>query len=215
MVRRRSSGVSGIQGSSVVANRLKRCKNKECGKYFEPPKESPDIRHCSPECATAILEKHWAKQRLQQERARKRSQKAEKAKDKKRLGELQPMSHWLKLTQGVFNEYIRLRDIAEPCISCGTNSDVQYCAGHFRTRGAAGHLRFDENNTNKQCNKRCNLEMSGNIAGYRPRLVEKIGLEAVESLENDNTLKSWTREELADLRRKYRAKIKDLESIGG
>jgi hypothetical protein len=41
-------------------------------------------------------------------------------------------------------------------------------------------------------------------------LIEKIGLEAVEALENNNTPKSWTREELEELRKVYRAKIKAL-----
>jgi len=136
--------------------------------------------------------------------------KAKKRQDKKRLAELKPISHWLNETQKVFNEFIRLRDVDEGCISCGTRRSVQFCAGHFRTRGAAGHLRFDEGNVHKQCNKNCNLSLSGNIANYRPRLIKKIGLEAVEALENDNKPKSWTREELSDLRKHYRQLIKGM-----
>ena len=143
-------------------------------------------------------------------KVRQKQKKEAKSKDKKRLAELRPLSHWLNETQKVFNEYIRRRDSGEPCISCGTMVTNEWCAGHYRTRGAASHLRFDEQNCHKQCNRYCNMELSGNIINYRPRLIEKIGLEAVEALENNNTPKSWTREELEELRKVYRAKIKAL-----
>ena len=173
--------------------RPKKC--KACGEKYQP--ERPLTEVCGIKCAIEL--------------ARIKREKKQKKKDRERLGELQPISHWLTETQKVFNEYIRLRDKDEPCISCGTRAEVQYCAGHFRTRGAASHLRYNEDNVHKQCNKRCNLELSGNIAQYRPRLIDKLGLERVEALENDNTPKSWTREELDELRKVYRAKIRGME----
>ena len=175
--------------------RPKKC--KACRETYQPDRPLTEV--CGVKCAIEL--------------AKIKREKKQKKADKERLGELQPISHWLTETQKVFNEYIRHhRDKHEPCISCGTTGDVQYCAGHYRTRGAASHLRFDERNVHKQCNKRCNLELSGNIAGYRPRLIEKIGLEAVEALENDNTPKSWTRDELEELRKVYRDRIKALQA---
>ena len=40
------------------------------------------------------------------------------------------------------------------------------------------------------------------------RLVELIGLQAVEALESDNAPKKWTREELIAIRDAYRKKLK-------
>jgi hypothetical protein len=54
--------------------------------------------------------------------------------------------------------------------------------------------------------------LSGNIINYRPRLIEKIGVEAVEALENDNSAKKWTRDELEAMRASYRKRTKELEA---
>ncbi len=47
---------------------------------------------------------------------------------------------------------------------------------------------------------------------YRLGLIQRIGLEAVEALEADNTIRKWTREELREIAATYRAKRKELES---
>lgn len=196
--------------------RKRKCRNKKCSNdkgFFRPEEGTPDyVKWCSESCKKAIIAKALAKEQEKRKRAQERAKKVQKKKDKTRLNELKPISHWLTETQKVFNEFIKFKQAGQPCISCGTTRNIQYCAGHYRTRGAAGHLRFDERNVHRQCNKRCNLELSGNIANYRPRLIEKIGLEAVEALENDNKPKSWTREELEEIRKVYRAKCKELEN---
>lgn len=121
------------------------------------------------------------------------------------------LKYWLDLAQTWVNRYIRLRDEKEPCISCGTTNDVQYAAGHYRTRGAASHLRFNHDNLHKQCNKRCNLELSGNLANYRKGLIAKIGLERVLALENDNTTHKWTIDEAKDVIEQHKKLIKELQ----
>jgi len=199
--------------------RKKKCKNKLCTKgddgkpkYFRPKDDDPDfVSWCSLECAQAIAKARVDKLRDNTQKALIRKQRKQKQQHNERKKEVKPLSHWLKITQAVFNEYIRKRDSADPCISCGTVANVQYCASHFRTRGAASQLRFSELNVHKACNKRCNLMLSGNIAGYRPRLINKIGLAAVEALEHDNSTKKWERSELEEIRKKYRIKIKELE----
>ncbi|WP_139535318.1 recombination protein NinG, partial [Escherichia coli] len=102
-----------------------------------------------------------------------------------------------------------------PCISCGTFETVQWEAGHFRSRGAASHLRYNEDNIHKQCH-RCNDELSSNAIPYRAALIEKIGVERVEALENNNTPHRYTIEELEGIRRHYsalrRALIKQREA---
>ena len=176
--------------------RKKKCKARSCGKWFQPVRPLQVV--CDNyQCALEHGREKAAKKREREHRERKK--------------DLKPISHWLKETQEVFNKYIRLRDRHEPCISCRRLDSPEWCAGHFRTRGAASHLRFNEDNVHKQCNNHCNHQLSGNIAQYRPNLIAKIGLERVEALENDNSTKTWTREELEEIRKVYRAKIRDIE----
>ena len=46
---------------------------------------------------------------------------------------------------------------------------------------------------------------------YRPALIKKIGLAAVEALENDNSARYYAIEDLREGIAKYKAKIKDLK----
>ena len=130
---------------------------------------------------------------------------------RKSKADLKPLSHWLKETQVVFNEYIRLRDSKEGCISCGAIDSNKWDAGHYRTVGSAPQLRFNEDNVHKQCSWYCNVNKSGNIEKYRPRLIDKIGENRVLDLELNNELVRFSREELDDLRKSYRLKIKQLK----
>ncbi len=53
----------------------------------------------------------------------------------------------------------------------------------------------------------------GNIHGYRPRLVEKIGEQEVEWLEeNQHRIKKWEISELKEMLKLYRLKNKELEN---
>ena len=124
---------------------------------------------------------------------------------------LKTRQDWIREAQKWFNKYCRMRDKDEPCISCGRHHQGQYHAGHYRTTAAAPQLRFDERQVNKQCQP-CNVHHSGNILGYRRGLIKKIGIEAVEDIENDNTIKRWTIEELQEIKRIYKTKCKELEN---
>lgn len=142
----------------------------------------------------------------------KERKKAEKESTKIRREKLKSRNDWLNEVQKVFNAYIRARD-GNICISCGTQSpNIQYCAGHYRSRGAAPQHRFNELNVHVQCNRRCNRALSGNIVNYRPALIEKIGLDAVEAIENDNQERRYTIEELIKLKAIYKEKLKRLTS---
>lgn len=117
--------------------------------------------------------------------------------------------YWIKRVQTEFNKHIRQRDHKDPCISCQRHHQGQYHAGHYMSVG--GHsaiLRFDEQNTHKQCSV-CNNHKSGNLAEYRPNLIKKIGLEAVERLEGPQDPKKYTIDELKDLLSVYQAKNKE------
>lgn len=108
----------------------------------------------------------------------------------------------LAKTQEVFNRYIRKRDEGLPCISCGKYRDLQ--AGHYVPQKGGSFLRFHEWNVNGECSV-CNGFDQFHLIGYRKRLIEKIGLDAVEWLEaNRNTVKKWTRTELEQIIQKYK-----------
>lgn len=137
--------------------------------------------------------------------------KAERESTRIRKEKLKSRNDWLNEAQRVFNAYIRARD-GNICISCGTQSpDIQYCAGHYRSRGAAPQHRFNEDNVHSQCNHHCNLRLSGNIVNYRPALIKKIGLAAVEALENDNSARYYAIEDIRELITHYKAKVKELK----
>ncbi|HCU0591187.1 TPA: recombination protein NinG, partial [Enterobacter roggenkampii] len=126
----------------------------------------------------------------------KEQREAEKAGSQRRKAKresLKSKSQWDKEAQSAFNRYIRIRDEGKPCVSCGnplmgksnylTGSAID--ASHYRSRGAASHLKFNVFNVHSACT-RCNRQLSGNAVEYRIRLVNRIGLERVERLEADN-----------------------------
>jgi len=113
--------------------------------------------------------------------------------------------------QKAFNAYIRKRDENEPCISCGRYHEGQYHAGHYKTTGARSDIRFNEDNCHKQCAP-CNNHLSGNIGEYTPRLIEKIGQERFLAL-GLNRVKGYSCEELSEIEKKYKLKLKELNTI--
>jgi len=123
---------------------------------------------------------------------------------------LKSRADWLKEAQAIFNQYIRLRDEKEPCISCGTTADVQYAAGHYLTTGAHPELRFNELNVHKQCNSYCNNHLSGNIVKYRQNLINKIGLQQVLWLEGPHEPAKLTIDDIKDIKALYKQNIKEL-----
>jgi hypothetical protein len=116
-----------------------------------------------------------------------------------------------KEAQAVINRYVRLRDAHLGCISCDKPASWggQWHCSHFRSVGAAAHLRFNLWNMNKSCSQ-CNAHLSGNIMIYRPRLVEKIGSEKVAWLECNQDL---VRHEIPYLKRIKAVFAKKLKRI--
>ena len=115
-----------------------------------------------------------------------------------------------KGAQAAFNAFIRFRDDALCCISCGRFHTGQYHAGHYRSRGAHPELRFEELNCHKQCAP-CNNHLSGNISNYRPALIGKIGQDKVDWIEGPHELKKYTCAELNEIELLYKQKLKDLQ----
>jgi len=182
----------------------KRCKC--CKTLFQPIRALQAV--CTTSCAIAIAEK---KRTLKQAKERRETAKADRVKREK----LKTKSDWTKEAQIEFNKFIRLRDSGRTCISCGADCSATSVggagdAGHFRSRGSAPHLRFDERNTHMQC-KRCNRYLAGNVANYRNGLIERIGLSSVEELESDQTQKNYTIDDLKEIKAKYKALARELE----
>ena len=134
-----------------------------------------------------------------------------------------------KLTQTVFNRmrkleellWYKLKRIEPECVSCG-KKNMDWCCGHFKTVGSSGHLRYDRINTYLQCNKYCNMSLSGNIAGnkqtrgYRQGLIDRFGEVKAQEI-NDycekSVVKKWTGPELVAMRTEFNIEIRRLEKI--
>ena len=174
------------------------------------PKESFQT-WCAPDCALVILKRKEQKK----VRERKAIEKVERREIKVRKQRLKSRGDYLREAQQSFNAFIRERDrqAGYPCISSGRPLDWsgnQVDAGHYRSTGAAPHLRFDERNCHAQ-SKHDNRFLSGSAVDYRLCLIARIGLEAVESLEADQSVRKYTIDDLQQIKATYRAKLRALK----
>ena len=130
------------------------------------------------------------------------------------------ISHQKELTQNAFNKMRVLEELKwfeeqglEPtCISCN-KPNMDWCCGHFKSRGSQGNLRYDRNNTFLQCNNYCNKNLSGNIngnkttRGYLQGLVDRFGEEKAKEMidycKSHNEVKKWTGEDLKEMRSEF------------
>ena len=172
---------------------MKKCRS--CKQPFEP--FSSLAVACSPKCAVKIAKEKREK--------KERKELLDFRKDDKSIAKLRAEA------QKEVNAYIRLRDEKKPCICCGTFSD-QVDAGHYRSRGAAKHLAFNCFNIHKQ-NKKCNRYLGGNYSEYRIGLIERIGLERVERLENDNQVRRFDRDYLIRIKQIFSKRQRHLKRI--
>lgn len=194
----------------TVAVKPKKC--RQCKGDFIP-RNSLQFA-CSPGCAIDYSRDTTAK-------AHKATEKRQRAEMRKRREALKSKGDWLREAQTAFNSFIRARDHGKPCISCGlmmsnrgltTGSRID--AGHYRSRGSAGHLRFNTDNCHAQCS-RCNRELSGNITEYRRFLLLKIGIARLERLENDYTLRKFDVEYLKRVKRIFNRRARHYKKLRG
>lgn len=173
--------------------RVRKCAVKACRKEFEP--RSMTHKCCGAACAAdfAMSERVRKERKERQEGLAKLKRRADHAKD----------------AQTALNAYVRARDAALPCISCGRHHTGQYHAGHYLARGSHPHLALVEANLAKQCMP-CNVHLSGNQLEFRKGLIARMGLEAVEALEADQTSRKFAVHELIELKTYYRAKLRAL-----
>lgn len=167
-----------------------------CGTLFTPV--MPMARVCSPMCALKTV-------------------RAKKAQDKRALRErkaaLKTIPQLIAKAQISFNAFIRARDRHKGCFVCGcafsaVPGKVMH-AGHVRSRGAAGHLRFHEDNCMGEC-EGCNGPHGAKPHEIKAGAIARIGQAAFDALEADNTPHKWTHEELRAIDAEYRALTKEL-----
>jgi hypothetical protein len=161
---------------------------------------------CSPACALTLA-------RNVTEKALAKAQAADRKATREKLDAMRTKPQLVKAVERAFNGFIRARDHGKPCISCDRPHDPTpnaWDAGHYRSVGSAKHMQFVEDNVHGQC-KHCNHRLAGNHVEYRPRLIARIGLHAVERIESDQTVRKYTKEGLIELARHYNAEARRLK----
>ncbi|OOH81338.1 ninG protein [Pseudomonas koreensis] len=186
--------------------RPKKCSVKTCRASFVPKVSFQSW--CSPDCAVVIA-------RDKREKKRKSLASIERREIKVRKEKLKSRGDHMREAQQAFNAYIRARDQAAGhlCISSGKPLDWSgnaVDAGHYRSVGSAPHLRFDECNCHAQ-SKQDNRFLSGNAVDYRIGLIARIGQEAVDALESDQSVRKYTTDDLKAIKAEYRAKTRELK----
>jgi hypothetical protein len=170
--------------------RCKNCREKFEAKHFNQ-------KYCfKPDCVKA-----WVTS------AKKNNWKKEK---KKLKDELETVQSLTKKAQRYFNAFIRERDKAKPCVSCGKKLASKFDAGHYFS-STHKNITFDENNVHGQC-VRCNRDLHGNLLNYQLGIQERIGADELIKLhEEAHKIRKFSREELKDIIELYKEKLKNLK----
>lgn len=170
-----------------------RCKN--CKDKFEPIRFNH--KFClKDECIKAFVEEVKVKQWKETKTRMK--------------NDLKTTQDWLKETQVIFNRFIRERDQGKLCISCNTVPKKKN-AGHYFSSGGHSNVRFDEDNVHLQC-EHCNTYLSGNLLNYQIGIEKRIGGEKLIELQSRAHIeKRWTIEELKNIIKKYKEKVKVIK----
>jgi hypothetical protein len=154
--------------------KTKTCTAPKCGREFVPARPLQAV--CSTLCAARKVK---ADNEAQARRAREEFKRRKEA--------IKTIPQLEAECRSIVQKIARIRDRNDGCISChmGPNYGGQWHGSHFRSVGACSALQFHLWNIHKSC-AQCNLHKSGNIAAYRPRLIEKIGADRVAWLEAQN-----------------------------
>lgn len=175
----------------MIERKLRAKKCKECGEKFKPVRPLQMV--CGFKCAASYA------------RAQEWKKRKKKLKEKTKT-----LTNYKNEARKVFQKWIRQRDKDLPCISCGNRDTEYWNAGHYKKAELYSGLVFDERNISKQC-VRCNLYLDGNEANYREGLIKRYGEDYVLQLERDADLtrdKKYTKEELIEIKKYYREKLK-------
>lgn len=196
--------------SIAIKPRTKKCAAKTCGATFTT--FSSFVRWCSPDCGAELAVAALAKKKAREAEERRRAERLEL---KARKEAIKTRGEWQEDAQKVFNAFIRARDADKPCICCDKPFEPQKFggsmdAGHYMSRGAAPHLRFDERNVHGQ-RKNCNRPGGTTREAFRAGMIRRIGLEAVEALEADQASRDHSIPALKEIIATYKRKLKELK----
>jgi hypothetical protein len=163
---------------------------------------------CSPDCGAILAIRKLDKNKL-------KAARTDRVQTRQQLEALKSIPVLKAEAQTACNAFIRFRDRNQPCICCnnmpltaGALVGGSWDACHYRGRGAADHLRYNEDNIHrglKNCNKYGHKD-------YRGGLINRIGLARVEALEADQTLVKWTPDMLRSIRDGFKVKLKALQA---
>ncbi len=186
--------------------KLKVCRVCRCN--FLAPPGLQRARVCGQVCALSFAKSARAK-------AEKVRLVKERRETKEKLATFKTIAKLIAEAQIPFNAYIRERDKDKGCFVCGRPftslpGQVQH-AGHVRSRGAAGHLRFNEDNCHGEC-EGCNGPHGAKPHQIKAGAIARIGVDRYEALEADNKPHKWEREELIAIKATYTAKAKELKA---
>jgi len=190
---------------------MKKC--KVCTNIYKPFSTTQCV------CSTACAIKHA--------RLKAQKQADNEFKIRKREFKANDIKRQHKLTQSAFNKLRKLQELRwfkerglEPeCISCG-KTNMDWCCGHLKTVGSSSSHRYSEDNTKLQCNRYCNMGLSGNIngnkttRGYLQGLVDRFGKAEAKRITDSLTdeVKKWTCDELTLMRKGFNSEIKRLST---
>ena len=173
---------------------------KVCKEKFTPTRDLQPV--CDNfTCLTEYAELHLAK------KAKEKKKQDAKARREFNLNDVKART---KVAKKVMQEYVRLRDINEPCISCRKPTAKQWDGGHYMSAEYYSAIRFNALNINKQCSH-CNDWNNENKAEYRKHLIDKIGLSKVEWLEDQKQVVKYNAEYLNRLIKIFRKKIRVIK----
>ncbi len=174
---------------------MRKCKN--CKESFET--KNKNQRYClEPKCVHK-----WVIE------ANKKAWEVEK---KKMLEDLETVSELTKKAQKEFNSFIRERDKDKGCISCGTELNSKFDAGHYFESYRYPNVRFDYNNVHGQCTV-CNHRRHGNLLEYQVGIEKRIGgVELFDLHQKAHEKRTYTKEELRSTIKKYRKLTRELRN---
>ena len=140
-----------------------------------------------------------------------------KRKPKSNKGGRSSVSSLVRKLDGIFSEYIRLRDSRQfgylmfRCISCGQIKPYEKAdCGHFISRRHMS-TRFDEYNCNAECSY-CNRFSADHLIAYQTNLKRKIGENKFEQLmARGRMTKKWSAYELEILIEHYTYLVNEMK----
>lgn len=205
-----------MEASREMANSKKRCRNCKSYKLTESMININGAYFCNINGATTYAFKNKEKGKKIKHVAQKKN--FQLSDTKKQHGLTQPVYNRLRVLEEL--EWFKSQGLEPECISCA-KKNMDWCCGHFKTRGAQGNLRYDKNNTFLQCNRYCNMGLSGNISGDKntrgyiqglfDRFGDKRAQEIIDYCETETAPRKFTGLELEAMRKEFNKQIKMLE----